>query len=62
MTDTEKEGTLYMRGIPSKVKKKFKLWCVENNLSMTEVVVACMKGLVKGVGLELLDRKEERKS
>lgn len=54
------DSLLILKGIPGDVKRKFHVACVENNISMKQVVVLCMKSLSDPAGMLkfLLDQKE----
>lgn len=43
MNTEQNTSTLFMRSIPIDVKKKFKSWCAEHNITMTEKIIALMK-------------------
>jgi len=42
-TQNNDTSTMYLRTIPTEVKKQFKIYCASNGVSMTEKVVELMK-------------------
>lgn len=41
---TEPVTTVYLRTVPTDVKRKFKAWCAEQGVSMTSKLVELMRG------------------
>lgn len=56
MTDNETE-VLFIQGMPARAKKRFKIMCAREGVSMSEVVVGLIQDAMRGKVKSKLKRK-----
>lgn len=45
-TANRNKGAMYIRDLPAETKHQFKIWCVENSISITDAITVMLTKIV----------------